>query len=279
MASSLKIFWKRKEEGRRCSSRSRFPSVCTYLSLKPCLGSHMVIMLRNSFHYLSSLPSRSQSNAILCRSITLSHEPSPQQQERRSLRDTASRGGNPGQSPPKLLSPTSALDRERGLPAGHKEDGSESSSSMKVLNERAAHADSPNTILDMSERRAPSPLDEASPERHTASASITSYREEATISISLPKKENVRAVAISSSALQVAVLCKHSVYLYSTIGGGRVGEPVDLSPKVNWTKIRLSSRYFIVYGLGLSHEKHVSSIIRACDLPVVSVLSKLISKD
>lgn len=98
------------------------------------------------------------------------------------------------------------------------------------------------------------------------------------ISISLSTKENVLAVAIASSALQVALLCKHSVHLYSTINGVRIGEPINLSSTVNWTKIRLSSRYFVVYGLGPSHKKTVSSNIHSGDLLVSSMHSKLMSK-
>ena len=213
-------------------------------------------------------------------SITFSEEPRPQHHEKEALGDTARTDGIHGQSSRDFLSPKAALYRERVLPAEHGKDGSQSFSSTDIPNGGATHANPVHVVPDVPERRPPPPPDEPSPERHTPSVSITAYREGPKISISLPKKQNVKAVAITPSAVQVAVLCKHSVHLYSTIDGREVGRSIDLSPKVDWTKIRLASHYLAVYGLGLSHDhdKHVSSKSCSCGVPAIFVLSKLMNK-
>lgn len=211
-------------------------------------------------------------------SIIFSEEPSPQHHEEEALEDAARTGGIHGQSSRNFLSPKAALDRERVLPARNEKDGSQSLSGTDILNGGATHANPVHVVPDVLERRPPPPPDEPTPERHTPSVSISAYREGPKISISLPKKQNVKAVAITPSAVQVAVLCKHSVHLYSTIDGGEMGRPIDLSPKVDWTKIRLASQYLAVYGLGLSHDKRVSPKIRSCDFPAIFVLLKLMNK-
>lgn len=101
------------------------------------------------------------------------------------------------------------------------------------------------------------------------------FRERSQISIPLPKKDTVRAVAISLSPLQVAVLSKHSVHLYSNIDEQEITRRIHLSPQVDWKKIRLASQCFAVYGLKFAmHEKQVS-----CDHNVSLCVKTLIAKD
>lgn len=191
-------------------------------------------------------------------SITFLHEPSPQNHETYDFRDAAPAGGEHGHSSPNFLSPKSASYRKRVLPVHHEEDGSQSSSSTKGLQDSAPHSVSTNVVLDVPEWCPPSLPNEPSPGRHTAKATLPTYREESKVFISLPRKEHVKAVAITPSTLQIAILFKHLVCLYSTSGGKEIGQPTVLLPKVDWTKIRLASGYFSVYGLGPSLEKHVS---------------------
>lgn len=205
-------------------------------------------------------------------SITFTHPSSPRHHERRDSQDAASTGVDHGQSSSDRLSPRAASYRERELPAGHEERSSQSSSSSTT------HTDATNDIPHMPEWCSPPLPDEPSPERHKASFSIPAYREGTELSVSLPKKAKVKAVAITPSALQFAVLCKDSVNLYSTRDGKEMGRPIDLSPKVDWTKIRLAAHYFAVYGLGPFREKLVSWNIISCGFPSIFVLSKLISK-
>lgn len=187
-------------------------------------------------------------------SITFSHEPDLRQPEGNDLQDAAPTIRDHGQSSSKFLSPGAALHRRRGVPTGHERDGSRSSSENDNLVDDATHTGAVEVVIDWADRRPPSPPKAPSPERHHG---IVTYQEGPKTSISLPKKRVVKAVAITSSALQLAVLFKHSVHLYS-IDGTEKGPPVDLSPKVDWTKIRLATNNFAVYGLGPSHEKHVS---------------------
>ena len=183
-------------------------------------------------------------------SITVSSEPSPTHSEKGYPQDAATQGTEHSQTFASFLSPEPPLHPQPSLHAGHRKDGSQSSPSIESQNDSATHA------LDTPERRALSPPDETSSGRRTASISILAFRERAKITLSLPKREKVKAVAIAPSALQVAILCKHSVHLYSTTDGQELERHIALSPKVNWKKIRLASHYFAVYGLGLS--KHVS---------------------
>ncbi len=205
--------------------------------------------------------------------ITFSRESSPRPHESEILEGPALTGGDHGQSSQDFLSPEFALNREPALPAGHEEDDTHTSSSTDIQNDEkdesqdSSSIDIQNDIPDVPERPPPSPPDEPSSGRETARASISAYLEGPKISISLPKKDNVKAVAITSSADQAAVLFKHSVQLYSTIDGMQMGRRINLSPNVNWTKIRLASRYLAVYGLGLSHEKHVSPTLSSCNFP------------
>ena len=210
--------------------------------------------------------------------ITISRESSPQPHESGILEDLALTDGDHGQSSRNFLTPYSTPNRDRVLAAEHERDdsqassstdtvndeqnGSQSASSTDVPNDVVAHPDAVQVVPDVS------PPPSTSPGRDTARASISAYQEGPKISISLPRKENVKAVAITSSADQAAVLFKHSVQLYSTIDGVQMGGPINLSPNdVNWTKIRLASRYLAVYGLGVSHEKHVSPSLRSCNFP------------
>lgn len=160
-------------------------------------------------------------------SITVSSEPSLPHLETVYPQDAATESKDHSQPSASSHSPGPPLPRQPGLHARHKINGSQSS-----------------------------PRVEHSSERRTASISILAFREGARFPLPLPKRKDVRAVAIAPSALQVAVLYKHSVHLYSTTDGRESGRHIDLSPNVDWKRIRLASHYFAVYGLGLS--KHVS---------------------
>ena len=199
-------------------------------------------------------------------SITVSHEPSPQNREGNDFGNAAPTDVNHANFSPNFLSPKSASQRKHVLPARHEGDGVHSPSSTG--DHSAMHADTTNVAVDVPERRLPSSPDEPSPERHTAIVTIPAYREASTVSIPLPKKEHIKAVAIAPSTLQVAMLSKNSVYLYSTTGGREIGQPIILSSKVDWKKIRLASKYFAVYGLGPSLEKRVSRSLCYYDLAV-----------
>ena len=199
-------------------------------------------------------------------SITILPEPRQNTHEGNDFRNVATIGGSQAHISQNLLSPNSALQRKRVLPAQRGEDGTDDSSGTASLDHSTTLAKATNVAVDVPERRRPLSPDELSPERHTAIINIPAYREESKISISLPKKEHVTAVAITPSTLQVAVLFKNSVYLYSTINGKEIGQPIVLSSKVAWTKIRLASGYFAVYGLETCHEKHVSQSLHPCDL-------------
>lgn len=202
--------------------------------------------------------------------ITYSYESDSQHDK---IPDAARTSGAYGQSSSNDHLPVPTYDRRRGIPARHEEIGGQSSSKAETLNEGDA-----NLAADAREYRQSSTADNSSPDRHTNSASMITYREGSMTTLPLPKKHVVKAVAITSSALQVAVLLKHSVHLFS-IGGNEIGQPVDLLSRVEWTKIRLASPYFAVYGLGSSHEKHVSRNLFRCDFPAIFLLLKLISKD
>ena len=178
-------------------------------------------------------------------SITVSSEPSPPHRETVDSQDAATESKDHSRTPATSLSPGPPLPRQPDFHARHKKDGSQSSPSIESQNDSATNAQGPLF-----------PSDEPSSERRTASISILAFREGAQFPLSLPKRKDVKAVAIAPSALQVAVLCKHSVHLYSTTDGQQLGRHIDLSPHVDWIKIRLASHYFAVYGLGLS--KHVS---------------------
>ena len=199
-------------------------------------------------------------------SITVSHESSPQTHERNDFRNAAPTHGNHDSFSPEFLSPESASQQKRVLPARHKEYGVHGSSSTK--NHSATHAGTADVAVDVPKRRPLSLLDELSSERYTTIVTIPAYREASTVSISLPKKEHIKAVAIAPSTLQVAMLSKNSIYLCSTTGGKETGQPIVLSSKVDWKKIRLASEYFAVYGLGPSLEKRVSQSLCSCDLAV-----------
>lgn len=201
-------------------------------------------------------------------SITISHEPSQQIREKNDSRNVAPTGGSQDHLSPSFLSPESAFQRKRLLPARHEEDGYHDSSGTESTNHSTTLAKSANVGVDVPEGRLPYSPDEPSPERQAAIVNIPAYRKESKIFISLPKKEHVTAVAITSSTLEVAILFKNSVYLYSTTNGKEIGQPIVLSSKVEWTKIRLASGYIAVYGLEKCHEKHVSQSLHSCDLAV-----------
>ena len=185
-------------------------------------------------------------------SITVFSELSPPHRETVYPQDAATEGKDYSLPSARFLSPGLPLPRQPSLDAGHKKDSSQSSPSIESQNDSATHD------LDTPERRALSPPDEPSAKERTTSINKLVFRERFKISISLPKSKNVKAVAIAPSALQVALLCKHSVHLYSTIDGEETRGHIDLSPEVHWKKVRLASHYLAVYGLGLSNEKHVS---------------------
>ena len=181
-------------------------------------------------------------------SIIISHEPSQETLEGNDFRNPVPTGGNHGNFSSKFLSPESASQRKRIPPA------------TESLNHSASPADVP-------ERRSQSSPDKPSPERHAATLTMPAYQEGSTLSLSLSNK-NIKAVAIAPSTLQAAILSKNLVYLYSTTGGKETGQPIVLSAKVDWKKIRLASEYVAVYGLGSSLEKHVSQSFCFCYLAV-----------
>lgn len=172
-----------------------------------------------------------------------------------------------------FLSPRNALRQGQGLPVDHEEVSSQGSSSTESFSGGTAHADASNAAPYTAERSSQSEQDQSSSERHPASGSIDAFRERPKVSISLPKKDRVKGVAVSPSPLQVAVLCKHSAHLYSIIDDEETRRQVNLSPKVDWKKIRLASQNFATYGLGLSNEKQVSRKVKSCHLPNFHVLS------
>ncbi len=203
--------------------------------------------------------------------ITISRESSPRPHESEILENPPLTGGDHGQFSQNFLTPDSALNREPALPTGHEEDNTHTSSSTGIQSDEKDDSQGSSSIdylNDITTHPDVVPDVPSSSGKESARASISAYLEGPKISIPLPKKENVKAVAITSSADQAAVLFKHSVQLYSTIDGVQIGPPINLSPNdVNWTKIRLASRYLAVYGLGNSHEKHVSPSLRSCNFP------------
>ena len=164
-------------------------------------------------------------------SIMISHEPSSPHGATRDLQNSAPKGGNKDQVLSEIILPESALHRENDPPVKHEEDGSQNSSSTEYEGESAKDADMGIGVLAFIERRE--------------------------TFISLPKKGKVTAIAITPSPLQIAVLCKHSVHLFSTVDGEEKRRSVELSSKVDWKKIRIASQCFAVYGLGRQHEKQV----------------------
>ena len=185
-------------------------------------------------------------------SIMFSDEPSTPQHREMHLQDTATIGGDYGQSSSNILSPRSALLRQRDLSTQQVDCASQSSSSNESQSEGGVHA--PNAQEPCTLR----PSQESVQERRNSSVSMLRFKERPTFSVSLPKKDKTKAVAINPSPLQVAILCKRSVHLYLNIDGEEISRCIDLAPKVDWKKIRLSSQLIAVYGVGLSSKKHVS---------------------
>lgn len=224
----------------------------------------------------NGLASEQTSEALHVRpSITISHEPSQQTHERNDIGNVASTGGSQSHTTPNLLSPESASQPKRVLPTRHEGDGIHDSSGTESPDHSSTPAGITNVAVDVPERHRPYSPDEPSTERHTVVVNIPAYRENPKLSIPLPKKEHVTAVAITPSTLQAATLLKDSVYLYSTTNGKEIRQPIALSPEVKWTKIRLASEYFAVYGLGACHEKHVSQSLCSCDLAVKAYKQRL----
>ena len=191
-------------------------------------------------------------------SIMISRQPSPPHGARIDLQNSAPEGGNQDQVLSEFLSPESALHQENVPPTKHEGDSSLNSSSTEGEGESAEDADINKVALHVPRKRSLSPPDTVSPEQPTSSVSVLAFIERHQTSISLPKKDQVRAIAIRLSPLQIAMLCKHSVHLFSEVDGKERTERVELPPKVDWKKIRLAAQCFAVYGLGLQHEKRVS---------------------
>lgn len=207
-------------------------------------------------------------------SITLSPASIQPRREIMYSKEAAPIGDDHAQPSSNLLSPRNALRQEQGLPRERDEVCSQKSSRTESLSDGAAHADAAEVARSTEGRGSQSLPDESSSKGDSASASIVAFREQTKKEISLPKKAKVEAVAVSPSPLQVAALCKHSVHLYSMIDGGETKRDVELSPKVDWKKIRLASQTFAVYGLGLSNEKQVSRKFNFCHLPNLYDFSK-----
>ena len=196
-------------------------------------------------------------------SITISHDVSPPYRGKMHDQDSALTDRDHRHSSLNHLSPESALRRERGLSAGHEEHTSQSSPSSEGQYDRGIQAS------DTSEPHALPLPDESSLERRVSSVSMLNLKERPKLFVSPPKKDKIKAVAIKPSPLQVAMLCKNAVHLCSLVNGEEKWRHFDLTPKVDWKKIRLASYYFAVYGVGLSNKKNVSPN----SVPIISVLS------
>ena len=201
-------------------------------------------------------------------SITISPEPSPPHGATLDVQDSAPQSGNQDQVLSELLSPESALHRENAAPFEHEEDGSQNSSSTEDGCESTEDAVTTGMARNLPGERSLSPPDRISVEEPTPSVGVLAFTERHKICISLPKKDKVRAIAITPSPLQIAVLCKRSVHLFSRVDGEEREQRVELSSIVDWKKIRLASQCFAVYGLGRQHEKEVSRNPEPYGLPV-----------
>ena len=179
-------------------------------------------------------------------SITFSPDVSSPHGGEVHVKDIASTDGDYGHSSSEYLSPAAAFF------ARHKVHASQSSSSSEGQDDGGMHAS------DTSEPRTSLPPEESFPERRSSSVSMLSFQERPKFSVSLLKKDKVKAVAVYPSPLQVAILFKNVVHLCLLIDGEEKRRPINLTPKVDWKKIRLASHYLAVYGVGLSNEKNVS---------------------
>ena len=234
--------------------------------LAPSITSHETLLLDPESESLSNYPpmngiaSRSSPTAQQKRpAIKLYRDVSPPH----SPKDLASPGKDHGHSSSAYLTPRSALQREYGLSAGHEVYASQSSSSGE------GQVDGGMYSFDTSEPRALPPPEELFPERHVSSVSTLNFKERPKISISPPKKDNIKAVAVNPSPLQVAMLCKNAVHFYLFSDGKEESRRIDLTPKVDWKKMRLASHFFAVYGVGSSNKK----IVSRNPLLMISVLS------
>ena len=184
--------------------------------------------------------------------ITISHDVSPPHRVEGHIGDLASTNRDHGHSSSAYLSPDSALQRERGLSAGHEVHASQSSSSSEGQDNGGMPAS------DTSEPQASLPPEETFSERRTSSVSMLNFKERSKVAVSPPKKDKVLAVTVNPSPLQVAILCKNAVHLYLLNDGEEKSRHINLTPKVDWKKIRLASHYFAVYGVESSNKKIVS---------------------
>ena len=196
-------------------------------------------------------------------SITFSHDVSPPHGGKTHVQDSAPTDRDRGHSSSNYLSPKSALQRERGLSAGHEEQASQSSSNSE------SQDDGGTQTSDTSEPRALLLPEETFLEKRVSSVSMLNFKELPKLFVSPPKKDKIKAVAVKPSPLQVAMLCKNAVHLCSLVNGEEKWRHFDLRPKVDWKKIRLASYHFAVYGVGLSNKKNVSPN----SVPIISVLS------
>ena len=210
-------------------------------------------------------------------SITITPADSPTDRETRSLPDTVR--GNPGQQvvTPNSLSPNPASQREGNTADGRGKNRDDRSSSTENQTDGAVGINVANGVPLAPKNGLSGPQNET-PQTENPSDSISELREKSITNISLPKKGHVKAIEIAPSTLQVAVLCQHSVHVFSTVDGKEVTK-YNLPSNVEWKKIRLASRYFAVYGMSRSSEKHVSGTASPYISPVVAVCSKLISED
>ena len=186
-------------------------------------------------------------------SIMISREASPPHFATIDLRDTAPEYLNRHRSLSEHLSPDHALYRESPPLSKNEEDSSQGLSSTEDLGNNAGLAHRTSSTLNMSKQCSSSPPDESPPKGH-----MLTFEERAKISISISKKDKVRAIAITASPLRVAVLFKHSVLLFSTIDDEERRRHIDLSLKVDWKRVRLASQCFAVYGLRPTNEKQVN---------------------
>ena len=185
-------------------------------------------------------------------SITISPAVNPPHRDNVDVKDIASTDRDYDHSSSEYLLPVSALQREHRLFAEPEVHASQSSSSSEGQDDGGVHASA------TSEPRASLPPEESFSERSSSSVSMLNFQERPKLSVSLLKKDKVKAVAVYPSPLQVAILFKNVVHLCLLIDGGEQRRPINLTPKVDWKKIRLTSHYLAVYGVGLSNEKNVS---------------------
>ena len=154
--------------------------------------------------------------------ITFSSVSSSLDRQFNHLKDTSPTGKAHDQSSSKSLEPNTIFRREPERVTEREEDSHQSSPNTEGQSDGATSADTVIEVPEGPERHSPSPPDRPSSERQIVSVSIFAFEERPKISIPMPKKTKIKAVAITPSSLHVAILCKQSVHLYSTTDGAEM---------------------------------------------------------